>query len=144
MKGYRLISSNYDAETGISTATIATPDGLFTATSHLSKEDKDIESSFAGCRNAEAKAYLNWYRYRYKLAVAAYDALKKLDDALRSSRKFNPYTYEYKHVDIQLWRARIKKEKLEKQIQHMQENYLKISDYRNKMISKKFNKDKNN
>jgi len=134
MKQYKVIKSNYDKQIKISTVTIATPEGLFTGSSRLSAEDADIESSYAGCRNAETRAILKWLTYKYRMAEAAYDSLKKLDKQMRSSDKFSQFTYEYKHVNDALWHAREKKEILETQIKHIKDNYLKLSDYHGKMI----------
>ena len=55
----KLLSSNYDEETGISVASIQTDYGIFTGTSKLHEEDKHISSHYAGCQYAETKAILN-------------------------------------------------------------------------------------
>ena len=52
--------TNYNAETGISTAWIATDLGDFYGEAKLAPEDKDIASSFAGCRYAEMRAIIKY------------------------------------------------------------------------------------
>ena len=62
MKSMKIIYSNFDETTGISTVTILTKIGEFTGTSKLHDEDKNISSSFAGCRYAEIRAIIKYHK----------------------------------------------------------------------------------
>lgn len=84
----KLIYSNYDKETGISTATISTPLGRFTATSKLHEEDKDIESNFTGCKYAEARAIAKYGKERIRIQKIK---VKTLEDTIKTIENIKNY-----------------------------------------------------
>ena len=90
----KLLNSNYDKETGISTVTIRTRNGEFTGTSKLHEEDRDIESSFAGCRYAEAKALVKSLKAKNKERLIQLKVLENLEKELKSMKYYNPYSLE--------------------------------------------------
>lgn len=133
---YKLINSNYDKNSGISIATIATNEGLFTGQSKLLDCDKDIESSFAGCEYAEIKAELKYLRYKRKLIK---NQLKGLNDFYKNickSKKFNEKGFE-------ATRLRHRMEELANQIKELtafiktgEENFLKYVEQREKIVKR--------
>ena len=59
---YKLLESNYDAESGISFVKIATECGYFYGYAYLNpEEDKDIASNFFGCELAEYRALIDYF-----------------------------------------------------------------------------------
>ena len=58
----KTIASEYNKETGISKVIVATDLGDITAYASLHPDDKDIASSFAGCRYAEMRAGIKYMK----------------------------------------------------------------------------------
>lgn len=58
----KLISSNFDSQSGISYVKIATDYGNFEGYSYVNPEDKDIVSSFLGCEIAEYRATIKYFQ----------------------------------------------------------------------------------
>ena len=52
----KILYSNYDNNTGVSTVTIQTKYGIFTGTAKIHPDDKNYSSSFFGCELAELRA----------------------------------------------------------------------------------------
>jgi hypothetical protein len=84
-KEIRFINSNYNPETGISTVTIETDIGRFTATSTLAEEDKETASNFQGCKYAEIKAVRKYVKALLKLKKVEIKTIKNLIDAFDAS-----------------------------------------------------------
>lgn len=58
----KLLFSDYDRKRGVSYVKILTDKGIFEDYAYLSEEDKDIESSFAGCQMAEYRCIIQYYK----------------------------------------------------------------------------------
>lgn len=101
----KLIFSDYDKETGISTTTIRDAKGReFTAISKLHEEDKDIESSFAGCGYAERKAFIKCLKAEMKDISIQIKTLEDLEKSFMNMKEYNPHS---------LWMRKIRKRKYE-------------------------------
>jgi hypothetical protein len=94
----KLISSNYDKETGISTATISTPLGNFTGITKLHEEDKDIESNFTGCKYAEARAIAKYAKAHIKNLKLQIKTLENTIKVLESLKDYNKNSVEARAV----------------------------------------------
>ena len=62
----KLIYSNFDQETGQSVAMIENKYGIFSGVSELHPEEENVYT-FVGCRYAEIRAYMEYYRHRRDL-----------------------------------------------------------------------------
>ena len=74
----KLISSDYNEETGVSKVTIATDIGQFTDYAYLSAEDAEIASKFAGCRYAEMRASIQYMKQKARIAEYKLEELYKI------------------------------------------------------------------
>jgi len=63
----KIIDSDFNTETGISTTKILTDLGSFTGTAKLHPDDQDKASRFAGCRYAEIRATIKYMKMKKKL-----------------------------------------------------------------------------
>jgi predicted nucleic acid-binding Zn-ribbon protein len=104
MSTIRLYSSNFDENTGISTATIATDYGFFSATSKLHEEDLDISSSYAGCEYAEIRATIKYIRKRIEVLNNQITGLENYQKQLLGRADYDPKSTENivlrKQIDI--------------------------------------------
>lgn len=92
MKKIKVISSNFNEETGVSTVTIRTSLGEFTGEAILHPED--APSRFRGCRLAELRAdvkYLKAYRKQFRNEL---NGLHKLMGRMSSYRNYNHNSIE--------------------------------------------------
>jgi len=94
MSTIRLYSSNFDENTGISTATIATDYGFFSATSKLHEEDLDISSSYAGCEYAEIRATIKYIRKRIEVLNNQITGLENYQKQLLGRADYDPKSTE--------------------------------------------------
>ena len=85
----KLIYSNYDPETGISIVRIQSPEVIFKGKARVHPSENDIASSFAGCKYAEIKAYIKYFKNLKNLKQYAIKEITKLYNQL-SQRKDIP------------------------------------------------------
>lgn len=78
----KLISSNYDEESGISNIIIATEIGNFYGYAFLHPDDKNVASSFLGCEIAEYRATIEYFREKLKRINISLNTLYELQYAL--------------------------------------------------------------
>jgi hypothetical protein len=106
---FKLIRSNFDEQTGVSSATIATDLGFFTGYAQLAEEDKAVASTFCGCRYAELRAILKYIKKRISLYSHKIQTLNNYFLYLKSRKDFDEESVEckklYKYIN------HIKKEK---------------------------------
>lgn len=109
MSKVKLIHSNFDPETGISTATIRTDMGDFTGTSKLHEEDRSISSNYAGCQYAEMRAVIKYMRKRVEVVTNQIKGLENYQKVIKGKVSYNHNSMESrtlrKHIYI------LKKEK---------------------------------
>ena len=94
MSTIKLYSSNFDENTGISTATIATDYGFFSATSKLHEEDLDISSSYAGCEYAEMRATIKYIKKRIEVLNNQITGLENYQKQLLGRADYDPKSTE--------------------------------------------------
>ena len=99
----RMIYSNFDEETGISTVTINTDYGQFTATSKLHEEDRQISSHFAGCKYAEMKAIIMYMRKRIEVINYEITGLENCKKVLEGKKEYNHNSIENRTIRKQIY-----------------------------------------
>jgi hypothetical protein len=118
----KLIYSNYDSETGVSTAIVANKYGKFRGFSFLSPEDRPIASSYAGCRYAELKAIRKSVKAERKEKKAQLVILKRVYNELAQLSNFEDNSMEIRKIRKNIYM-------LEKEIKNLNEKEEKITQY---------------
>ena len=137
----KLIYSNYDPETGISIVRIQTPHGTFKGKARVHPNDINIASHYAGCKYAEIRAYIRYYKFLAKLKQSAIEEIKKLYNKFYDSFDTpNKILYWTKDVINDLTKE--KEEYLATAAEYQKDLKLLI-DQRDEIL-KKINKAKNN
>lgn len=95
---FKLIRSNFDEQTGVSMATIATDLGFFTGYAQLHEDDRAVASTFCGCRYAELRAMLKYIRRRLSLYSNKIQTLNNYLLYLKSRKDFNEDALECKKL----------------------------------------------
>ena len=135
MKSMKIIYSNFDKTTGISTVTILTKIGEFTGTSKLHDEDKNISSSFAGCRYAEIRAIIKYHKK--KLENINYQ-IKGLDDCrkiIENLKDYNEYSVENRRIRRRLYELRSEKQKIKMYIDNLGNKLIDLMNQREKVLA---------
>ncbi len=137
----KLVYSNYDPETGISIARIQTPHGTFKGKARVHPKEADIASSYAGCKYAEIRAYIKYYKFLAKLKQSSIEEITKLYNQLSQCKTIpNKAVFWAKdQLDI------LKKEKKDylRTAKEYQEDMEELINQRSEIL-KKINKAKNN
>jgi len=137
----KLVYSNYDPETGISIARIQTPHGTFKGKARVHPREADIASSYAGCKYAEIRAYIKYYKFLAKLKQSSIEEITKLYNQLSQCKTIpNKAVFWAKdQLDI------LKKEKKDylRTAKEYQEDMEELINQRSEIL-KKINKAKNN
>ena len=63
---WKIVNADFNRETGISKVKIITNLGEFEGSSKLHEEDKDIISNYEGCRYAEIRALIKYFKAKIK------------------------------------------------------------------------------
>lgn len=113
---YKLVAANYNPETGISTATIACRYGEFTGSTKIAEEDKDVESSFLGCRIAEGRAIVKALKAEKKSLATQIYSLENLEKSLKNMKDYRPHSLESRKLRRKIYELRDEKDYLEKRI----------------------------
>lgn len=107
----KMIYSNYDKGTGISTVTLRTQFGDITRTTKLHEDDKEIASTYAGCQYAELKCLSV---YMKKMAVAIQyqiNGLMNLKDRIECTKAFDKDNINWEVKTLYKEINRLKKER---------------------------------
>ena len=83
----KLTYVNFDPETGISIARIQTPIGSFKGKARLHPQDKDFGSGYAGCKYAEMRAVIKYYKEMAKIKGYVIKEVVKLHNQLIQNNK---------------------------------------------------------
>ena len=136
----KILYSNYNTNTGVSTATIQTKYGIFTGTAKIHPNDKDYSSSFFGCELAELRAGIKSLKAKLKkinYQLEAIETCYKISSATETCYKISPATVailDYK------WNLEDLKEEIKNQISIIENTIkLKIKE-RDKWNSSKYQK----
>ena len=139
----KMIKSNFDEITGISEVTIMTDIGEFTGTSKLHEEDRNISSSFAGCRYAEMRAIIKYMKRKVKDLQMQIKGLQDFQSNIATRKDYN-------HNSIENSKARRRIYELKKQvviwkekINSLTEKMLTMMEKREQLIEKMSRKDEN-
>lgn len=118
----KLLFSDYDRKRGVSYVKILTDKGIFEDYAYLSEEDKDIESSFAGCQMAEYRCIIQYYKKtlsQINLKLQTYYDLQK-------DFYFNPKANEILKKKIK--QKEIEKKLLKRNIKSLKDSIKNIPD----------------
>ena len=135
-----LIFSEFDKETGISTAIVKTPLGVFEGTSQLWEEDVDIVSSFAGCTYAELKAVRKALKAEVKKINFQIKTLTDFQKVLMNLKEYNPSSIENKRLRKEIYLYEKKKKYILETIEEVTTAMLKGMEERPEKIRKIRNK----
>lgn len=100
----KLIYSNFDLETGISTVTIQNKYGHFTGTAKLDETDAKHPSKFQGCEYAEIKATMKYLDKRIMLLKTENKGLLNYFNEMKQSPHFNENSFEVRCLKKQIWK----------------------------------------
>lgn len=128
----KMIYSNYDTETRISTTTITNNYGTFTgyATCH---PDDDV-SSFFGCSLAEYRANLKAFREERKIIRYQIKALKEAYEMFSNAANFNSNSNEARKIRKFIKMKESKMAEIENAIQSLTESIRMAPDLRQTAI----------
>ena len=129
----KMIYSNYDKETRVSTTTVINNYGTFTgyATCH---PDDDV-SSFFGCSLAECRANLKAFREEKKIIRYQIKALKEVYEMFSNAKNFNNNSNEARKVRKLIKMKENKMAEIENDIQSLIEYIRTVPDLRQKAIN---------
>lgn len=72
------VDARFDKESGISTAHLITPEGIFHGVAMCAPDDMEYISSQFGCEIAEIRAWISYYKYLKQLSRAKYEVCSHL------------------------------------------------------------------
>lgn len=99
----KLIDSWYDKTSGNSYAKIRTDLGDFEGKALLHEEDRDIESTYAGCQYAETRAVLKYMKQRIKNLSLQIQALINCQKQIEGRAAYNPQSVEGRALRKQIF-----------------------------------------
>lgn len=132
----KLINSNYDEETGISTAVINTDYGQFEGTSKLHEEDKHISSTFAGCQYAETRAIEKYMKYRIKLITEQITSLENCKKVLMNKKDYEHNSVENRTIRKQIYLLNKQKTDWKERLSSLHFKLLDSMEKREQLINK--------
>ena len=129
----KMIYSNYDKETRVSTTTVTNNYGTFTgyATCH---PDDDV-SSFFGCSLAECRANLKAFKEEKKIIRYQIKALKEVYEMFSNTKNFNNNSNEARKVRKLIKMKESKMAEIENDIQSLLEYIRTVPGLRQKAIN---------
>lgn len=137
----KLVYSNYDPESGISIARIQTPHGTFKGKARVHPLEADIASSYAGCKYAEIRAYIKYYKFLAKLKQSSIEEITKIYNKLNQCKTIPDKATNWAEEQLNT----LKKEKTDylKIAKEYQEDMKDLINQRSEIL-KKINRAKNN
>lgn len=117
---YKIVSSEFDPETGISCVRIQTKNGEFTGYAKCAESDLDIQSSFFGCQIAETKAYIKSLKIDAKKAEAAADAFSIFHREMVTNKDYDSGSFETKRIRKEIKKLRAKEMEIRETIFNIQ------------------------
>ena len=108
----KLIHSDYNRTTGISTVIIENKYGVFRGEAFLHPEDKKYESNYFGCQIAEARCMIKTRKAQIEDLNFQIKTLKNFENVLKNSKYYNPDSFECRKLRKQIYA-------LEKQKRHL-------------------------
>lgn len=138
----KLVESNFNEKTGISTVTINTDIGTFTGKSRLHDEDRSISSSFAGCQYAETKAIILYLKRKIKLLDQQIKGLEDCKRILESKKNYDHNSIENRTIRKQIYLLKKKKTMIIDNIHKIRDKMLVNIEKRSQIIKKIQKKEK--
>lgn len=132
----KIKNSNYDKETGISTIVILTDCGEFKGKAVLHEEDRDIESSFAGCQIAEMRAIVKYFKYRVKVTKIKIEGLINYEKTLKNRKDYNKHSIENRKLRRYIKELENEKNNWEERARSLKNNVYESMKAREKMVRK--------
>lgn len=120
----KLVYSHYDPKTKMSKVIINTKYGLFSDTSFLREEDKEIESTFRGCQYAEIKAIRKAHKAEIAEINIKIKALQDFEKILKNMKEYNEHSFEVKRLRKEIYILQRKKKQLKNLIAAMTDTLL--------------------
>ena len=130
----RLVYSDYNKDTGISTVIINSKYGQFTGVSELNPEDKNYESSFLGCSIAEKRAIIKALRAQLREVKAMQKAIKIVINDLEKSKFYQKNSVENRRLRKTFWLYQKEIDKINNQITMLKMSIIKDPENRIKIL----------
>ena len=131
----KLIYSDYDKPSGISTVVVSNKYGVFEGRAVLHPEDKKYESSFFGCRIAEARCTIATLKEQRQQLKVQIKTLTDFEKNLKGQRQYNPHSFECRKLRKQIYILTLEKGNIEKRIEEIAENIKTVDKNRQKSIN---------
>lgn len=132
----KLLFSNYDKETKISTVLINTDLGIFKGQVILKEEDYDIESKFAGCEYAEMKAIIKYLKEKRKNINIEIKNTNNILNMLKNYKEFNSKSFEFKKINKYLYKLEKDKKNINTKIENLSKRMLSDMETRRTFLEK--------
>ncbi len=139
----KTIASEYNKETGISKVIVATDLGNITGYASLHPDDKDIASSFAGCRYAEMRAGIKYMKEKIKISKYQLKPLKRIYDELIRNKRCNKNSKGIKLLEKEIYILEDDIKSYETNIKTLTERLQKAINSRDDIIKNMMNKQGN-
>lgn len=130
----RVISSNYDKDTGVSTVTILTDRGEFTGVSRLQESDKDVANMLAGGSNAEWKASMKYIKARIAEIKIQLKMLQDFEKRLKHLADYNPYTIECRKLRKQIYEKKAELKDWQGRLESSHAGFMSMLEQRDKFV----------
>lgn len=139
----KTIASEYNKETGISKVIVATDLGDIIAYASLHPDDKDIASSFAGCRYAEMRAGIKYMKKKIQISKYQLKPLKRIYSELIRNKNCNKSSKGIKLLEKEIYILEDDIKSYETNIQTLTERLQKAINSRDDIIKNMMNKQGN-
>lgn len=146
---WKIKSAVFDEEDGVSCVSISTHLGRFDGVSCLHPDDKDIASEFEGCRYAELRAVISFYKAEIDILKIKIETLQDVLLNFKNMKYYSENKKEVKCVSTKLNDLLDRKKNLEndiiaikKHLNYSIENYRKDHEHFIETINKNREKKK--
>ena len=123
---YKLLYSNFNKETGTSKVIIRTPLGDFEGHTKIHKEDQDIQSIFQGCRYAEIRAIIKYYKEKLKIQKNKIITLEQIIKGMEKLNNYNKNSLEARYLRKQYYIQKSIFKKYQKEIENSENDLLNV------------------
>jgi hypothetical protein len=132
----KIIYSEYNPETGDSIVVIHNKLGEFYGTASLHPEDKDIASSFVGCRYAEVRAHISCEQYKKEMIDIQIKALKDFENILKGRWNYNEDSMETRRLRKRMHELKAERKKISEKIAALKKALRASMDERDAFVKK--------
>lgn len=132
----KLIYSNYNEATGLSTIIITTKYGKFYGQSQVKQEDKEKASRYFGCECALTKARIKCQKERLKNIEIQIKALKDCYSNISQAKTFNESSYEARAMRKQIYILENKKRSILVAIDLLKNKFFNTINERENLLKK--------